>query len=226
MPNHCRNYLDVRGPQEHLRRFAKAAEGLRKDSEELDLTRFFPEPKELLDIKSGVMTINGQHYTAWRTHENEKGESIAVGIGAVESRMLKKKYGADNLYEWHINTFGTKWNVYDVSVEFFDDHIRYVFNTAWSPFSENVLNKMAMMFPMLSFTLKYGERGGGFYGAIHAAKGGIQGTDEGTTEGKWIATPKKGKCKECGEGPDDCWGHYDVGKFSDPEYVELLESSG
>jgi hypothetical protein len=229
MPNHCGNLLRIHGPDKELRRFAKAAQGLKADGEALDLTRFFPEPKELQGIHSGGCTINGKQYSSWR--EDDKGNNIAIPDW--ELRSLKKRFGATSMYDWHCNVLGTKWGVYDVEANYGNGSkgpvLEYTFHTAWSPFATSVLIKMSELYPKLNFVYKFAEQGCGFMGMLEAEGGDIIDEFKDDTKDKcWHE--KKGECNVCGEeiekGNEDCHFCWDPAKFTDPEFIDLLNVSG
>jgi len=116
-------------------------------------------------------------------------------------------------YDWACNNWGTKWGAYDTEADTAVDGTRltYRFQTAWSPFSANVLVAMSDMFPKLEFELKFAERGAGFYGCLRASDGEV--TKE--TSGKVTEAdiePNTGEPRE-GGGLDD-------------DYIGLLKTSG
>jgi hypothetical protein len=74
-------------------------------------------------------------------------------------------------YEWCCANWGTKWGVYDVELTVTKGATSYRFQTAWAPFSVDVLQKMAQMFPKLKFSLKFGEQGSAFVGEYRGEAG-------------------------------------------------------
>jgi hypothetical protein len=62
-------------------------------------------------------------------------------------------YGCKDWYSWSIQYWGTKWNAYDCNN---GDYGTISFDTAWStPFP--VMQKLARMFPELSFEVKFAD---------------------------------------------------------------------
>lgn len=171
MPNHCANSLTIRGPESELLRFKKYArtrtmaicrdchgtgkyfgntapvrpcprckgKGKGRRIIELDLNKFIPMPRPL-------------RYTSSPNR-------------SADAALLRKKYTYDNWYDWSISNWGTKWGCYDTTVtEPVGGHMDYTFSTAWSPFSDNVLEAMMRKFPELEFRLAYAEQGCAFAG--------------------------------------------------------------
>lgn len=186
-----------------------------RKAEALDIENFLALPKELEGIHSGGTTINGIKYTSWRTTKDANGNDVSVGIDPEEMKRLTKKHGATNEYDWRCNKLGTKWGTYESALrKSKKGEVAYDFQTAWSPFSMDVLLIISKKYPTLEFEYKFAEQGAGFWGKLVARAGGIVDEDEGSTEGKWIA-----------QG-DDGDGEWDEGAFPDPDYVELLGRSG
>lgn len=68
------------------------------------------------------------------------------------SIMNVQLYGTKNWYDWCINTWGTKWNAYDQSIE---NNI-ITFDTAWStPFP--VILQLSAQFPEALFKVNYAD---------------------------------------------------------------------
>jgi len=80
-------------------------------------------------------------------------------------------------YNWRVENWGTKWDVYDTTT-WQDDTIR--FYSAWSP-PLTWLQEVAKKYPRLSFELAYADEGGGFVGTMEAQ--GDYG--EGISEYRW-----------------------------------------
>jgi hypothetical protein len=86
------------------------------------------------------------------------------------SSLVPRPDGVD-WYDWNVQNWGTKWDVnadVELQDEYFDDEdegavaiIR--FDTAWSPPIE-FIQKVAPMFPTLTFELRFWEGGMGFAG--------------------------------------------------------------
>ena len=187
MPNHCANQLTITGPADDLKRFALHA---CSDESKLDLQQFVPMPEELKGQAS--------RYPDDRSEE--------------ERKRLTELYGHDNWYDWHMQNWGTQWNCYHI--EHTDDggELVYTFLTAWCPFSESVLTKMAERFPTLTFDLLFAEIGCAFYGSMHASDGNLDACSQGSL--------------------DDCsFFDYETEEYTWPSHlsedvIRLLESSG
>ena len=110
-----------------------------------DFNTFIPMPEELRNTTSPVREPD-----------------------SFENRRLRKEYGTDNWYDWAINNWGTKWNSYGNYLD--HDTNSVSFQTAWS-LPDPILNKMAAMYPNLSFHLEVVEEGGFFAGTIDIEDG-------------------------------------------------------
>lgn len=77
---------------------------------------------------------------------------------------FKEKYGAYDWYDWRVQNWGTKWDIYEVDIQHYDPTlITLCFQTAWSP-PQMVIGSLAAKFPELKFKLAYLEEGCGFVG--------------------------------------------------------------
>lgn len=151
MPNHCANVLRVTGKQDLLDEFQEFAKGFGPNwdgKKKVDYERETP-PVEL-DINKFV---------------------------PVPKEFLKGKDGKDAFnsggYEWVVANQGTKWGCYDITVTKTKGQLQYRYQTAWSPFANNVLEAMAERFPELKFEMKYAEQGVGFCGIVLAEGGEV-----------------------------------------------------
>lgn len=94
------------------------------------------------------------------------------------------KREANNWYDWCIEHWGTKWDVYgevdktDTAVE---TELEYFFETAWAP-PEKWLEYVSHLFPMLDFELTYWEPGCNFAGRMQYVDGEVGAHDECTYE--------------------------------------------
>ena len=168
MPNWCENELTVQtqdDDKESTKQMKEFNKILFKDIPEDDkynpingmMNQFIPEPDELKDIHHGYITIEGKTYKQWI-----KKDGVPTPLDDPESLM--KKYGATNLYDWHVNNYGCKW---DVEAEIIDaDDPQYTmmrFSSPWCPPIE-FLEFLAEKFPKLHIRCKYEEEGQGFMG--------------------------------------------------------------
>jgi hypothetical protein len=81
-----------------------------------------------------------------------------------EGAALYKEFGADNVLDWAIANWGTKWNPADEApCDFTDTTMEANFSTAWSP-PEPIYNKLCDLFPNLDIKWHYSEPGCDFAG--------------------------------------------------------------
>jgi len=139
MPNWCFNTLSVDGDASSI---AKFREWL--NDEPLTLQKIKPMPAELEDTTSP--TPKGQEEKA---------------------AMLTEKYGASDWYTWHINNWGTKWDIEANEEEGSSDetNIMFWFDSAWAP-PTNAIAELGKLFPNLSLRLNYREDGCQFAGVM------------------------------------------------------------
>ena len=80
----------------------------------------------------------------------------------------------EDLYHWHIEHWGTKWDVecYE-EARIDDDYVELSFDSAWSP-PVIWLEKVAKNYPKLKFALKYDEPGMCFMGCAKGSNGKIE----------------------------------------------------
>lgn len=76
--------------------------------------------------------------------------------------------------DWAISAWGTKWGAYECEeLEVTDSVLEYIFSTAWSPLSTNVIKVFSTKFPSLHFDYQYQEMGMAFKGQTQACEGEI-----------------------------------------------------
>lgn len=160
MPNWCENDLTIYHDEPKV--VAEIAELISDENGEMTFDKIFPEPEELKGIHSGFCQIDGEGCHIWRV--NEAGENVA--ISAEERQQLIEKHGADNLYDWCCNTYGTKWGACHSGVVSNDGRcIKVSFDTAWSP-PVPVIDALAARFPTAIIIHEYFECGCAFQGGI------------------------------------------------------------
>lgn len=141
MPNWCSNTLIITGDDEEIKKFEKKAKA--KDTA-LSMNKFLPTPKALLEGTAPNRTEN--------------------------AKELIEKYGAKDWYDWHINNWGTKW---DLTAELLcsdEGYLQYCFDSAWSPPIE-FLKEVSKKYTRLEFRLRYDEPGVGFMGVAKYKNG-------------------------------------------------------
>lgn len=75
----------------------------------------------------------------------------------------------DDAYDYHVNEWGTKWDV-GGEVEVFGDSLLSYFESAWSPPIEG-LTKISSLFPDAEFRLEYNEPGMCYCGVTYFHNG-------------------------------------------------------
>lgn len=117
MPNHCFNKIIIEVGDSDTVSFESVVDSLHDDDEQntvFDFNAIIPMPSELKNTTKG--------YGAEPPDETK-------------NARLRKKYGADNWYDWSITNWGTKWNSYDSEIVDHEigERIEYTFDTAWGP---------------------------------------------------------------------------------------------
>ena len=165
MTNSCRNELWINGEDKSFSKVRNVIKKHTKDGEIQLLSAFIPHPKELENVHSGGCLIDGEKVSNW---VQKDGTNVAIPKQLLVKRQ--KEYGATNLYDWHCNEWGTKWDV-DAYVNYDDkESIHLDFDSAWSP-PVRWLEKMSKKYPKVKFTLKYEEPGCCFMGVAKAFGG-------------------------------------------------------
>ena len=148
-----------------------------KEPSVLSFGKLFPCPKEIKNNTSPTRIITEKEYEAQEKRiaegkltDAEKRYGVTRGITEKMQQEFKKKFGADNWYDWQIANWGTKWEIETDNLQEEETSLFYVFDTAWSP-PTNWLEKVCTMFPKLEFTLNYEEGGCGFQGEAYAFEG-------------------------------------------------------
>ena len=146
MPNHCDNRFHVKGPANDITAFIARAEN---EQDEFALDSFVPMPEEIRNTSS----------------PNRDPKSVTE---------LMIKYQVSDWYDWAVMYWGTKWGAYEVTrIMESDEHVLYIFQTAWCPWLDEVTLEISKQFPTLEFILNYDEPGMGFRGTCQAKEGKI-----------------------------------------------------
>lgn len=166
MPNWCENDLTIYHDDPKV--VAEIAELISDENGEMTFDKISPEPKELQGVHSGFCRINGEDCSIWRT--NEAGENVL--IPEEERQRWLRDYGADNLYDWCCNTYGTKWGACHSGQVSADGYtIKVSFDTAWSP-PTPVIEKLVKLFPTATIIHEYFECGCAFQGGLRSNRDG------------------------------------------------------
>lgn len=153
--------------------------------------------------------------------------------------MPKELLNGDGWYDWRVSNWGTKWDLCDLETNdegWEEGFISYNFWTAWSP-PEQVLEALTTQHPKLSFSYKFADEGGGFWGLWNFSNGMKDVVEEGddrdletmSQEDKcrvrrefYLHGSDHHTCKECGEWGLECRG----GEVLDTDYLcEECETS-
>jgi hypothetical protein len=166
MPNHITNIVRLSGNDSDVQ---KLLSSVRSDESEFDFNQIASMPDELRDTTAPTYIISEEAYA-----RKER------GITKKMSDDLKKKYGADNWYDWTCNNWGTKWNAYEVYVD--GDEIS--FDTAWST-PEPIFRKLSEQHPDVLIHVQYADEDFGYNVGEYKFKGGLlisENIPEGGTE--------------------------------------------
>ena len=150
MPNWCSNTLKVISTnEERLKEFKQAVLVINTEHPDWDpsftFNNLYPTPPELMD-------------------ENAFGQSE-------NSDVLNLKYGASDWYTWRVANWGTKWDAAESGISADDGHKLIVwFDTAWAP-PIPWLEKIAVQFPELNFSMIFEEPGMNFCGIVEYENG-------------------------------------------------------
>ena len=99
----------------------------------------------------------------WQTKEEKKSALNFHSLIPIPPEVLSAGYNPAG-YEWELKNWGCKWGAcHAESVEEWEGHLTYFFDTAWSP-PIPFLSQLAPKWPTLTFLLDYEEMGMGFKG--------------------------------------------------------------
>jgi hypothetical protein len=232
MPNHVSTNLTVTGDAETLKKFREThiVTKFEQDYEGNDVLDSNGEkvPYECFDFNT-VIPIHDDLYKVVSPPRNERDigriqessnytdEEKVEKIAEIKEQMALAKnnlerFGHSNWYDFCCTEWGTKWGAYDLHIEQDDDEVLRVFYmTAWSP-ATPVLNKLAEMYPSLSFEMSVLDEGMGFGGTIYWEGGSFYHEDSKSGKALFDFANKEfnydwGICEGCGEmiQGDECW---------------------
>lgn len=153
MPNHTAQILEVRGDKSEIDKLINFVSDTTNKEKVTNFScnKVIPMPKALNITATSINNVNP-------TKEDLKLKK--------QYATNKKKYGAENWYDWCCNNWGTKWDVYEIQEwDCHKDVSSICFQSAWSPITP-VIEKLSEKFKSLNFTLKYADEGGGFLGYV------------------------------------------------------------
>ena len=117
--------------------------------------------------------------------------------------------GFDTWYKWHVNHWGTKWDVLYGDVTFGEGeaigYFQMWFDTAWSPPLAFVVS-VSKEYPLLSFRIAYSEGGMGFAGYTDVVNGEIMEEYE-VKDVSWNYAEDDVDEEDCPE-PSDEWASF------------------
>jgi len=155
MPNWCVNTLTITGPAKDIAAFKAKA---KIDKVEFSFEPFLPFPKELNDLHTGNIMIDGVQYGRWVTINGRD-----VGLTQENLEALQQRVGYKDWHARNSAVLGTKWDVDGHLVDSSKEALIYTFDSAWSPPIDGV-TKVSEQYPKLEFLLSYDEPGADFAG--------------------------------------------------------------
>lgn len=165
MPNHVLNKVTICGSKNDIAKCKKQILNTYKDEEgnfTFSFQAIIPRAKSL-DIESSTCVEDAVWYVendckelpvSWLSWSQEQIDKYTeLGRIAIKNKEL---YGFYDWYEWSIKNWGTKWDCYEVSVDFSDETISLEFQTAWStPYP--VFARLSEQYPSLSIRVLYAD---------------------------------------------------------------------
>lgn len=114
-----------------------------------------------------TLTVSGETKDLAKFKRRAKAKNTALSLNKL--LPLPKKQEA-NWYNWHIENWGTKWDVEAELIAESNEYITYEFMSAWSP-PVIWLETISEQYPALDFTIKYDEPSMGYMGLATASQG-------------------------------------------------------
>ena len=152
MPNHVRTLLTVEGSDSDI---AALISAVRAEESAFSLNAVIPMPKELQGVNTGGTTIDGEQVRRWLEVERD-GETVSVKIPPETLARWQSDYGASDWYDWAVNHWGTKWDVYNAEPWEIDPRggaAAIEFSSAWRE-PKPVFEALAERFPALAFYIE------------------------------------------------------------------------
>lgn len=193
MPNHTSNVLTISGDPARLKELISKVGVVNKDGtkQDISLEKIIPIPEDLRIDKStsvitGISIINWQttgddselkpmlenkYYIEKNITNVKELVDFLIKEERVNIEMSKKaienldKYGHMDWYDWSIENWGTKWDIYDCGDWYFEDDnvVMINFYTAWSPPISGI-GKLSEQYRDLKFRIEYADEGGDYVG--------------------------------------------------------------
>jgi len=146
MPNWCGNHTIIKTDNSQQQNALLAS--VKEAVERGELFDFLlPCPQELHDEKAHTWGgENASEYDALR----ERNKVI---------------YGYENAYNWQVDNWGTKWDVHEAVVVFYEaNQLEFAYETAWSPPDQIIDHLMTKFEEVVNYYFEPGMGFGGAYG--------------------------------------------------------------
>jgi hypothetical protein len=170
MPNHVTNEVTFLGSVDRIKELREKCKG--KDRP-FSFQAFYPMPDELIGTSSPAKIVTEKELQEWKdklaSGELKEWERDYRPITKDEQYELKGKYGADNWYDWHIHSWGTKWDCYDHRGDGDDSFV--IFETAWST-PIRALVKLSELFDDITIEVRYADEDFGSNVGTYTLQGG------------------------------------------------------
>ena len=136
-----------------------------KNRSEFSFRSIMPMPKEIEHTSSPTKIFDTQKEVDEYIKEQLDKYSSPIIKHDVSGTMtrkyaeyLKQTYGADNWYDWSVNTWGTKWDASNAYLQDDGWMLQYDFDTAWNP-PEGIHAFLVDKFPDVHISWFYREDG-------------------------------------------------------------------
>jgi hypothetical protein len=164
MPNDCNNTFKITGiTTNQWQQIARTFQVTDPDDQQDFLKTFYPEPDyTVTPVAQTFPDISAQH-----AKTEEERERILKNLPSIRE---------DSWWDWRVQNWGTKWDVYSCCNDWKDEQPSTEFNasfcTAWCPLSAKCMAVISKHFPGAILTNYYEEQGSDFCG-VTAAKDGV-----------------------------------------------------
>lgn len=108
------------------------------------------------------------------TYPDPRAASADNAAQLIEALVNQAVFKDDSWYDWRLQNWGTKWELYDICLDDDTDSgdVSFSFSTAWSPPLEGVY-AISKKFPNALFVLSYEESGSDFCGVSFVLNGRV-----------------------------------------------------
>ena len=169
MPNDCFGSMTISGLTSQEQ--DEIINTLTNSEKEGFLSKLYPEP----DFANEPYNLAGDLPFKKKSYTDKEGKDHFCSYINVKGEDGKVKEVQDlRWYEWRINNWGTKWDIYDAEVgEVNDQNLYFSFYTAWSPIAETPLRVLSNKYPKAFISYRYEELGMDFCGVYQAHNGQV-----------------------------------------------------